>query len=132
MLQVELARLREGVDNRSGGPRQSGVLLESPRYSRPVIPTKGHHCQVPGSLDGNCQRTLVLRAYARLASRLDLVLVRDIPGKHIDVFIIDVRNMINTERAHLSPGEVPRSASPESTTSCGRTISRCHVIYPFL
>jgi hypothetical protein len=51
----------------------------------------------PGILERNRQTTLVLGACARLSARLDLASIRKVTAKALNVLIIDLTNMIDTE-----------------------------------
>ena len=76
---------------------EGGRFLEPAYCSQPMSSVGRQHCQVPGPFDGHCQCSLVFGADARLASRFNFELVRNISGEHPNVFVIYVFNMIDTE-----------------------------------
>jgi hypothetical protein len=51
----------------------------------------------PGILKRNRQTTLMLGACARLSARLNLASIRKVTAKALNVLIIDLANMIDTE-----------------------------------
>jgi hypothetical protein len=52
-----------------------------------------------GTLDGGGQATLMLGAHASLSSRLDLIAVGNEPSELVNLFVVDIVNMIDTEGA---------------------------------
>ena len=78
------------------------------------VRAEGDHRQMTSSLDGGGQTALVLRADACLAPGLDFVSVRQVPPEGLDFLVVNILHVVDTEPAHLAPGEVSwpsRSAS---------------------
>ena len=114
-------RSPEGRSNWSGAQRvrtnAQGAPIErlsGPRRYHSVGAANRHHRQEPGTLDSQGQSPLVLGAHARLASRLHLELVGDVPLEYRDVLVVYVLDVIHTEGADLSTSVVTRPASSHS------------------
>ena len=64
-----------------------------------MVRAEGHQSQMSGTLDGAGQATLMLGAHASLSSRLDLKAVGNEPSELVNLFVVDIVNMIHTEGA---------------------------------
>jgi|TARA_B100000809_G_C14933331_1_gene457666 hypothetical protein len=64
-----------------------------------MVRAEGHQSQMSGTLDGGGQATLMLGAHASLSSRLDLIAVGNEPSELVNLFVVDIVNMIHTEGA---------------------------------
>ena len=86
-----------------------------------VVAAHGHHSQMPRPLDGRSQPTLVFGAYSRLAPRFDLGLVRQVPRQHIDLFVVNILDVVHAEGANLPSCIIARSpaAKPATTAAAG-------------
>lgn len=76
---------------------------------------------MPRPLDGDCHRSLVLGAGAKLAPRLDFATLRQMPAKTGNVLVINFVDFINAERAYLAAGHKP--AATTTSASSARAIS---------
>ena len=73
----------------------------------------GEESQVPRSLYGYGQPTLVLCAGSGLAARFDLALVRQKPRQEVGVLVVDAILLIGAEGADFVPASpLPPAASP--------------------
>jgi hypothetical protein len=68
-------------------------------------------------LEGDAQSPLMARTRASLATRLDLTAIRKIAVQARDIFIVDLENMIDAERADLAPPEVAPTAAKAPTAT---------------
>ena len=66
----------------------------------------------PGPLDRDAQGSLVFGAYTCPSTRFDLGAFRNEPANFVDLFIIDMFNVLYTEGAHAAPGGEPASGAP--------------------
>jgi hypothetical protein len=74
-------------------------------------------------LEGDAQSPLMARTRASLATRLDLTAIRKIAVQARDIFIVDLENMIDAERADLAPPEVAPTAAKAPTATITATIT---------
>jgi hypothetical protein len=72
------------------------------------------HRHETSTLERGGQHPLVLRAVTALAARIDLAAVADEPTDAADVFVIDLLDLIDAERADLTsrPTKARRPAVP--------------------
>ena len=64
-----------------------------------MVRAEGQEGQMSGALDGGGQATLMLGAHPSLSSRLDLIAVGNEPSEPVNLFVVDIVNMIHTEGA---------------------------------
>ena len=62
-----------------------------------MVRAEGHQSQMSGTFDGGGQATLMLGTHAGLSSRLDLIAVGNEPSELVNLFVVDIVNMIHTE-----------------------------------
>jgi hypothetical protein len=77
----------------------------------------GQQRHVAGVLQRNPQAALMARAGAGLASWLNLTAIGEIAVQARDIFIVDLDDMIDTERANLAPAWSSASTSTEATAA---------------
>ena len=78
-----------------------------------MVGHEGHHCDLPGPLDGRPKAALVLGAHTGAATGLNLGPLRYEPSNLVDILIIDVRNVLYAEGADLAP---PHKAATGAST----------------
>jgi hypothetical protein len=71
-----------------------------------------------GALDRNCQRPLVLRAGARLTTRLDLRAIGDHPPQPWQILVVNFVNLVHAELADLTALEIA-TATTATTEAAG-------------
>lgn len=74
---------------------------------------------VSGAFDGDGQRPLMAGARAELPSRLDLAPFANMPAEPGDVLVVNVPDVVDTERTDLSPWRVPASAGTAPRAAAG-------------
>src|SRR5688500_16847359 len=73
--------------------------------------------EVTGPLERRREHALVSRARAGLPSRLDLATVGDVAAKTAGLFVVDVLDLVDAERADPAPSE-----PATTTTSTARAL----------
>jgi hypothetical protein len=103
---------KSGLASKVSAPYSGSMNLK--RY-------EGNQRDVPGSLNGQSERSLMPSADSTAAPGFDLGSVRQIPSNPIYVFVIYVVHMFYTEAAHPSAGSVSTSGAPTSSAPCPPT-----------
>ncbi len=74
-----------------------------------------HQSQVPGPVDRESQRPLVLGTHSRLAAWFNLRPVREIPAHLIDVLIVDEFHVLYAKSAYPPARRIPAPGTPSRT-----------------
>lgn len=70
---------------------------------------------VSGTLDRYRQRSLMASACPKLAARLDLAALSDMPSKACNILVVNMIDIVDAKRANLAPWRVPSTTWPPST-----------------
>lgn len=78
-------------------------------------------CHVACPLQRDCQHALVARARSSFAARINLSPIGKVAPKKIDVFVVDMINMVDCEVANLASRNITTapSSAPSTTTPRG-------------
>src|SRR5215212_8595071 len=77
-----------------------------------VLPGERQERHMAAALDRRGQRALVVRAGTRLAARLDLTALGDIPAQTTRVLVIDDHDLVRAEGTDLSARHVAAAVLP--------------------
>jgi hypothetical protein len=76
---------------------------------------------VTGTLQRDSERALVAGAGAGLPPGLDLAALREVAAQPSDILVVDVADLIDTERTDFTAGRVlPGVLAPATTTAAAR------------
>src|SRR4029077_13321682 len=79
----------------------AGPSDQQRRSGPEVLGGVGQQGDVPGTLEGDRQLTLVTGAGAGLAARLDLGALGQVAAEAVDLLVVDLRGLVGAERADL-------------------------------
>ena len=87
-----------------------------------MVGDEGHHGNLPGPLNRRPKGALVFCADTGAAPRLNLGPLGNEPSDFVDIFVVDVRNVLYAEGANLPPAnEAPAGAPTGSAWASART-----------
>jgi hypothetical protein len=87
----------------------------------------GQQCQMSGTLYGQRQPALMSGTRTRLSAWADLASVAEKAPQQGDILVVDLIDLLQTERAHLSTTPVPALPAPRSRRRSSASWSRSSI-----